>query len=80
MAAFIALGGSLHNFYMWHGGNMCVGNHAATPIPGTDPTPLLTLSPHPYVPTGATMLALALLFGIGIFFGTGRDASGGKKR
>ena len=41
---------------------------------------LLTLSPHPYVPTGATTLALALLFGIGIFFGTGRDASGGKKR
>jgi len=41
---------------------------------------MLTLSPHPYVPTGATMLALALLFGIGFFFGTGRDASGGKKR
>ena len=36
--------------------------------------------PYPYVPTGATMLALTLLFGIGIFFGTGRDASGGKKR
>ena len=35
---------------------------------------MLTLSPHPYVPTGATTLALALLFGIGIFFGTGRDA------
>ena len=41
---------------------------------------MLTPSPHPYVPTGATMLALALLFGIGFFFGTGRDASGGKKR
>ena len=37
-------------------------------------------SPHPYVQTGATMLTLALLFGIGIFFGAGRDASGGKKR
>ena len=36
----------------------------------------LTPSPHPYAPTGATML----LFGIGIFFGAGRDASGGKKR
>ena len=41
---------------------------------------LLTLSPHPYVPTGATTLALAVLFGIGIFFGTGRDASGGKEK
>ena len=41
---------------------------------------LLTPSPHPYVPTGATTLTLALLFGIGIFFGAGRDASGGKKR
>ena len=36
--------------------------------------------PSPYVPTGATMLALALLFGIGFFFGTSRDASVGKER
>ena len=38
-----------------------------------------TPSPHPHVPTGATMLALALLFGIGILFGAGRDASGKKR-
>lgn len=29
MAAFVALGGSLHNFYMWHGGNM-YGNWSDT--------------------------------------------------
>ena len=29
IAAFIALGGSLHNFYMWFGGNM-IGNFSDT--------------------------------------------------
>jgi len=45
---------------------------------------MITLSPHPYVPPGAMMLALALLFGVTIFLGTGDPnatvTSGGLKR
>ena len=37
MAAFVAVGGSLHNFYMWHGGTMW-GNWSHT-IRGTRLTP-----------------------------------------
>ena len=43
---------------------------------------MLTLSPHPDVPSGAVMLALALLFGIAIFCGVGdpKPVSGGQKK
>ena len=44
---------------------------------------MITLSsPHPYVPPAAVMLALALLFGVTIFLGTGgpNATSGGLKR
>ena len=42
---------------------------------------MITISPHPYVPPDAMMLALALLFDFTIFLGTGdpKATSGGPK-
>ena len=45
---------------------------------------MIALGPHPHVAPGAMMLALALLFGVTIFLGTGDPnatvTSGGLKR